>query len=57
MAYVVITYYNDGTEQVQGCGDSEARAQVYFLLQRDAMQIAPGTIERVQIAQIVKDTE
>ena len=57
MAYVVITYYNDGTEQVQGCGDSEERAQVYFLLQRDAMQITLGTIERVQIALIVKDTE
>ena len=57
MAYVVITYYNDGTEQVQGCGDSEESAMVDFMLQTDAMKDGQAGIDRVQIAQIVKDTE
>ena len=57
MAYVVITYYNDETEQVQWCGDSEESAQVDFLLQTDAMRDGQAGIERVQIAKIVKDTE
>ena len=57
MAYVVITYYNDGTEQVQGCGESEESAKVDFTLQTDAMKDGQAGIERVQIAQIVKDTE
>ena len=57
MAYVVSTYYNDGTEQVQGCGESEESAKVDFLLQTDAMKDGQAGIERVQIAQIVKDTE
>ena len=57
MAYVVITYYNDGTEQVQGHGESEESAEVDFTLQTDAMKDGQAGIERVQIAQIVKDTE
>ena len=57
MAHVVITYYSDGTEQVQGCGESEESANVEFMLQTDAMKDGQAGIERVQVALIVKDTE
>ena len=55
--YVVITYYSDGTEQVQDCRDEES-AEVDYLLQRDEMSNKGSDhIERVRMAVIVKDSQ
>lgn len=55
MKHIVITYYADGTEQVQDSRDEES-AKVDYLLQLDAMKETPGHIERVRIAQVTWDS-
>lgn len=55
MKHVVITYYADGTEQVQDARDEDA-AKADYLLQIDAMKETPGHIERVRIAQVTWDS-
>lgn len=54
MRYIVITYYADGTEQVNDAFDEES-AKVDYLLQVDAMKNGEH-IERVRIAQVTWDS-
>lgn len=54
--HVIITYYTDGTEQVQDTRDEES-AKVSYLLQLDTMKDTPKFIERVRRAIIVQDSE
>jgi|MGYP003403223297 hypothetical protein len=54
MRHLVVTYYSDGTEQVNDAKDEES-AKVDYLLQLDAMR-AGDHIERVCIAQVTWDS-
>lgn len=56
MNYIVVTYYSDGTEQAQSCGESKERAYVEYLLQRDEM-LSGNHIERIQLAQVIQDSD